>query len=408
MDSSGDIYSKDERKEPSPFKGHQHRKPIVSVAKSESKQRPSQKRPSRSSKSSSRRRTRAKRRRFVVACVFMILIGYAFYTSFIALQGVMRQRDPSGSSTIMSFFSDRTSSEIHVDEMPMGGEDIDVDAFIVALEQSRSIERDMRDMLNRGLPAQAVRRMQSAPESVPRTARMLSMLAEAQMLEREWEDAVETLVGILASEPDAFEYRLMLAQALLNSEQFNASLTASRWALSIDESSTEARSLMADSYVSLGMYEEAIPELQRILDDNPGDDSVRSRLAMAYYEGGEYARAVRLLEDLISRDTDHSLAYYNLALCYAKQDLSSQVVRTLSRARQRFGDSFVRAWIQSEDFDRIRNSSDFILFTNELERGPDVTRVRPQREQVDRRTIEIGTSPIHFGDRTEGLLNRDR
>lgn len=407
MDSSGDIYSGDDRKEPSPFKGHQRRKSIDSPKNADANPSLSKERKARSGKSSSRRRRRAKRRRLVAACFFIILMGYAFYTAFIAVRGVIRQRDPSGSMSIMSFFSGRSAAEDFAEGARTESAGINVDQFVAALEQSRSIERDVRDMLNRNLAAQAIERIQSAPATVPRTAQMTSMLAEAQMMEREWEDAIETLVGIVASETEVFRYRLMLARALLNSEQFDAALSATRWALVLDENSSEARSLMADSYISLGMYGEAIPELRRILDDNPGDDSVRSRLAMAYYEGGEYARAVRLLEDLISRDTDHSLAYYNLALCYAKQNLSDQVVRTLSRARRRFGDSFVRAWIQSEEFDAIRNSSDFIMFANQIERGPDVTRLQAPRDEGDSRSIEIGTSPLQFDDRSERLLNRN-
>ena len=54
------------------------------------------------------------------------------------------------------------------------------------------------------------------------------------------------------------------------------------------------------------------------------------------------------------------MTYYNLAVCYAKMSDANQAVETLTRATSLFGRDFVRSWLQSPDFDNIRNERIFL------------------------------------------------
>lgn len=414
MENSRDIYSKDKKKKDSPWKrGHHHHKPIVEPESRQEGHVKAEKPRDGSKRSSSRRKLRRQRnRRLMLTLGLLALLGYIGYTGIVALRGVMRHGGIAAED-----LSWRVLLGLEASEPTAAGESVlraqpkldgfDAAAMIETIDRSRSLEMDVRNLLDKGLTAQALKRVQNAQEAWLSSIKLRQMIADAFMQEKRFVEAIEVLEENLALEPDNGKARLQMAKALFSLGDYDAAISVADWALRGNFDGYKAHRIMADSYAEMGMNSESISEYRKMISLNPNDDEVRSKLAMAYYENGEYGRAVNLLNELIENGTDNSLAYYNLAICYAKQSLVDETVQTLMRATRQFGNKFVRAWILGEEFDGIRNEIKFIMFANNLDLGPDVADMRAQ-ERDSQRTLDLGRSPLQFDDRTESMLNRER
>lgn len=409
MDSSGDIYSKQKVEQASPWKGHRHRK--SKLDDDSGRQNAASESADKSRHGSSRRRKlrRQRARRVLVSGLLLVLLLYMGYTGVIALRGALEYKgiDPSDISLKALFGSSEPEPDIEIGD----GDDYQADSFpakavIERIEKGRSIEMDVRGLLDKGLAEQALERYLDAGDSIAPSESLIEMIAKANIAAGRYAEALGALRKSLELDPEDVELRIDLAEVLLKLGDFEASVTASEWALGAESDSVRARKVLAEGYTELGMSEQAVREFRRILTLKPGDDDALGSLALAYYKNGEYGRAVSILSEMIKRGTDSSPAYYNLAICYAKQSLVDETVEVLMKASRKFGNEFVRAWVQGEEFDVFEDSTKFIIFASNLERGPDVARIRARERSEAGKQLSIGTSPIKLDDRTDSLINR--
>lgn len=409
MKSTGDIYSKKKVKKDTPWKGERHRKPMLSADPEE--RRGGSKDAGRSSRHSTRRRNlRSKRRRrMLVSVLLLLLLIYIGYTGLVALRGAMKYKgiDP-GDFSIASLFRSKESEPV-ASILPEGdyeAESFPIKDVIGIIDKSRSAEMDVRNLLDKDLAEQALDRYATVKDGISPSEELLRMLAVANMRAGRYASALPAIRRSLELDPEDVEMRENLAETLFKLGDFKAATAAAQWALNADSNSVKAHKVLADSYSEAGMSKEAVSEFRRVLAINPNDDETRSNLALAYYNNGEYGRAVNILIEMIRRGTDSSPAYYNLAICYAKQSLVDETVEVLMKARRKFGSEFVRAWIRGKEFDVFEDNTKFILFTSNLDRRPDIARIRPEEHGQSGKQISIGTSPIKLDDRTDSLINR--
>ena len=423
MKNHNDIYSAGGSSEGSQWNRHGHRS--YSIHNSKNRNDSAEDRASKGNESNnnrskstdrhlSRKQRQRKKTRKILLTVFLLGVAcYAVYCAIIALQGFMEHK--AISSEDISFRSILSRNEPAM-EFAADAEDTpadqnrvsDIQDFIDRTQKSKSVEKDIQNLVDKGLAPQAIKRAEDSSGFLIKSSSLIETLAAAHMMTGEHSDAIKNYLSILEREPDNPQARTKLAAALLGAERFEDAVAAAHWAIEVAPNSKEAHTIAADSYMKLDAPDKAIEQYETIIENNPGDFKIRSKLAFAYYESGEYGRAVRYLERMVDRNTDNSLAYYNLAVCCAEQNLTEKVVETLMRAERKFGQAFVRAWIQGDAFKALRDEPKFMLFTDTLAKAPGVTNMKSRGDRKQSVSAELGTSPFQLDTVTDRLINRDR
>ena len=175
-----------------------------------------------------------------------------------------------------------------------------------------------------------------------------------------YDKARTLLVDVLDSNPEDTTARLMLADVLDYQTNYPASLTVAKWILETDPNSIEANEIAANAYLNTDRKGLAVTHLRKIVALQRDNPFAQNRLAVTYTQMGEYVKAIQLFNGVLANNGADSMTYYNLAVCYAKMSDSDQAVETLTRAMSLFGRDFVNIWVQSPDFDKIRNESIFM------------------------------------------------
>ena len=179
---------------------------------------------------------------------------------------------------------------------------------------------------------------------------------------RQYDLAVTELMDVLATAPDNWDARLGLVGALLAMKEYEAALLLADWMIEEQPYSMEARRAAASAGMSLGQYAPTILHLKKMLEIDGENREARQMLSLAYRRQGSYDRAIKLLMEQMAMDEQDSVVYYNLAVCYAAKNDPQTSLDWLRKASSRFGHSFVRSWINAEEFDPIRTNADFTAF----------------------------------------------
>lgn len=413
MGNSGDIYSQGKGERESVRNGRLNRPDENRKHKNSSRAMKEKTHKSASGKTD-RDVKNSKRRKWRKALLSLLALGlavYASYCGFVAVKGFPKYKGISlGEMTIQNIFkSDQNAKQDAPrvsDQSSQAGRDTSLQRFVDRASQTERLQKDMIDLLNKGLASQAITRMQNADNPL-HTSKIVEMLADANMQEENYVAAIEHFKELLKRNPDNLDARLELAEALFALEQFEEAKVVAEWALDLDPESLQALNMAADCYMKAGEIQVAIKLYREILAKNPNDEKTRGKLGMAYYHSGEYRRAIRYLDKMVREGTDNSLVYYNLAACYARQGIVEKAIETLKRAERKFGSSFVRTWVQGEDFKELRDSSKFRIFVSKIGQDTNVTNLEIKREK-DNISIDIDRSPIQLDNRTHNLINRDR
>ena len=218
---------------------------------------------------------------------------------------------------------------------------------------------DAQSLLDQGLVEQAEAKLESALETTPRVSRLQVKLAQVLIQRKQYERARSLLVDVLESNPEDTATRILLASVLDHQTNYPAALAVAKWILETDPNSLDANEIAANAYLNTDRKGMAVTHLRRIVllqRDNP---FAQNKLAVTYTQMGEYVKAIQLFNEVLANKSADSMTYYNLAVCYAKMSDADQAVETLTRAMSLFGRDFVNIWIQSPDFDKIRNESIF-------------------------------------------------
>lgn len=232
-----------------------------------------------------------------------------------------------------------------------------------ALERASS-QRD------RGQLDQAADILEKALEQTPNHREIQLALAGIYREQKQLEQAAEMYWRILASQPNHETARLELARLMAALRNHEAVLEISQWILERDIYLEEPNHLAAQASMALGRPEMAVPFLRRLVALSHNNVVARNNLAVAYSRLGQYNQAIALFKEVLQADRSNSIAYYNLAVCYAQQKNAELAVETLSDAADAFGTSFIGAWVQSRDFDPIRDTVEFRTLERRIS-GPD-------------------------------------
>ena len=219
---------------------------------------------------------------------------------------------------------------------------------------------DAQSLLDQGLAEKAEAKLERALEDTPRVSRLQIKLSQVLIQRKQYDKARALLIDVLESNPEDTTARLMLAGVLDRQTNYPAALAVAKWILETEPNSIEANEIAATAYLNTDRKGLAVSHLRKIVllqRDNP---FAQNKLAVTYAQMGEHVKAIQLFNEVLANNTADSMTYYNLAVCYAKMSDADQAVETLTRAMSLFGKDFVNMWVQSPDFDKIRNESIFM------------------------------------------------
>lgn len=219
---------------------------------------------------------------------------------------------------------------------------------------------DAQSLMDQGLADKAIAKLERALENTPHVSRLQIKLSQVLIQKKQYDKANSLLIDVLESNPEDTTARLMLADVFDHQTNYPAALAVAKWILETDPNSIEANEIAANAYLNTDRKGLAVSHLRKIVllqRDNP---FAQNKLASTYTQMGEYVKAIQLFNEVLANNKADSMTYYNLAVCYAKMSDADQAVETLTRAMSLFGKDFVNIWVQSPDFDNIRNESIFV------------------------------------------------
>ena len=229
-------------------------------------------------------------------------------------------------------------------------------------------------LLDQGSVEQAEAKLEHALEITPRVSRLQTKLSQVLIQQKRYDKAKTLLIDVLETNPEDITARLMLADVLDHQTNYPAALAVAKWILETEPNSIEANEIAANAYLNTDRKGLAVTHLRRIVGLQRDNPFAQNKLAVTYTQMGEYVKAIQLFNEVLANNTADSMTYYNLAVCYAKMSDADQAVETLTRAMSLFGRDFVNIWIQSPDFDKIRNETIFTaLQTSESKPGETAT-----------------------------------
>lgn len=134
--------------------------------------------------------------------------------------------------------------------------------------------------------------------SLPEQARLLVMLAEAQLGAANPTGASATVASLARLAPGAPITNLLLARIALAQGDANTAVTSLQRSLAKDPEHQAARLLLGAALIQQGSIEQARSELSRLIADRPENMEARRLLARLYVSQGDLRGAERILTDL--------------------------------------------------------------------------------------------------------------
>ena len=152
-------------------------------------------------------------------------------------------------------------------------------------DRSARINLRLEELSQAGIPpAQAYREILA---SFPGETRLWRALAELNMRQRKWQDAVEAYEELLARSPRQQGLMLHLADAYRGAGQLEKSIAAYEAAASEDPEKTAIHNNLASAYAAHGMVDEAILACRRVLALDPDNERASSNLRKLLARGSE-------------------------------------------------------------------------------------------------------------------------
>lgn len=203
---------------------------------------------------------------------------------------------------------------------------------------------------------EAQERIDQAARLLPESTALLKAQAEVYLARKEYLKAIPLLLDVLEREPEDLGARVAMAGALIAGRQDEAALILTEWVLDSQPFTREARHLAAVANLNLGRFQAAILHLRKALEIDSTYRPAVTLLILAYRRRGEHEAVIRLCREQLALGAQDSTLYFNLAVSHALLDEPGHAVEWLRQARDLFGLSYVRTWLQSGDFESVRET----------------------------------------------------
>jgi len=241
----------------------------------------------------------------------------------------------------------------HKLESAQGDQAIPKEDLAKAIEHLEALERvapsDTDSMLLLGhlyridnKPEKAEQVFRKVLQTDPNSKVGLANLAELQIQQNQFDQAIEALNKIPESDMDSRLYH-MLGLSYAQTQQFDKAISTYEKALAQDPDNTDLRRYYADALLNAGKTDAARQELQKILKSEPEDGLSYKRLAMIDREEGRFDEARQELEKAKSLSPDDLEIPYQEALLEStvgNNDKAISILQGLVKQSERPGGQY--------------------------------------------------------------------
>ena len=157
--------------------------------------------------------------------------------------------------------------------------------------------------------------------------------AEGASADREYDEALKELEGVIAEDPGIMEARQVRGQIYMELNRYEDAIEECRAALKIDPEYEAAIFTMAQAYRRLKKLDEAAAGFRRLIDLDPKDPKPYINLGEISIDTHDFDMAIALLEKAIEADPEHNaLAHNLLGSAYLGKKMLEPAEREIRRA----------------------------------------------------------------------------
>jgi Flp pilus assembly protein TadD len=294
--------------------------------------------------------------KLLVGSLVLVLASYLI----VLMVSFWRQPDEASRASATPATTEPTDTEQAATPEPVVVvEPVDIETDLNQWRQSLRVWRAARAEAARLSPAAAIAYLEEAAEEAPPLPALQWELAQRYVNAGRYAEAEPLLQALLAIDPEREGLRVMWGETLLELRAYNQAIALAVWMLEDDQLVAKPNEIAALAFLGLNQPERAIPFLHRQLTRDREDLQALNNLATAYTRAGRHDEAVNLLRGILEKEPENATAYYNLAASYANHGETAAAIDVLGQAINRFGYVFVSAWLTSEDFAAISDTTAF-------------------------------------------------
>jgi tetratricopeptide (TPR) repeat protein len=160
-----------------------------------------------------------------------------------------------------------------------------------------------------------------------------------------------------------------LGAACLHAKAYDRAENYLREALEIRPAYAEPHKNLALLYKETDRADEAVEAFEQYLDLRPMDTDTQHSFALYLTKLGRWNHAAELLEDLTQEITDVPVLYFLLAQVQMNNNRPEQAMAALQRGVQLADPSSALAYMDSEEFEKLRASDEFQLMIRTLQQA---------------------------------------
>lgn len=314
-----------------------------------------------SSRASLSDRIHSKIERLSWVLLLLVLIGYVAALGFMKVRSLRQTRQNAAQlAAVAPKPAEAVETEDPDRRGPSTAEITEWMGMLERVERTLRDSRAVRDDPNRAaeLETRLVQELERAPELLG----LKSELARHLNLQGRHEEAADFAMQVMYADPDRIDAALLLAESLVALDQHEAALHVAERIVKLDPFSMNGHRLAMRAYLAVGQPGPAIQHIERLLSAEPGNQGLQNQLALAHASLGQIDKGIELLRATLRRDAGNQAAHFYLATLQARAQRAAEAVDTLSLAAREFGYPFVSTWLESGEFDGIRDEVVFSRF----------------------------------------------
>lgn len=297
-------------------------------------------------------------RNFSVGLV-LVAIAYVVILGFITIAPKFFKKSASPSAEELLVSSEVVSVTSNAEE---------IKRLILSLKRSSALAEEGRRLMRARQLSAAERKFQEADTLTPGVPDVLTAWGSVLRDQKKWPEARDVLVRALRASPDAAPTRLALAAVFNELQQQDEAVAMAEWVLEKEPYTELAHQIVAEISVARNQHAKAVEHWKKLAALNSNNYAAKNSLGASLLVLGLHEQAQKTFDEVILSDPSNSQAFYYKTLCLIQKNELESAVELLSRAVDRFGFVFVKAWTTSKEFEPVRDLPSFnVVFADPVE-----------------------------------------
>lgn len=222
---------------------------------------------------------------------------------------------------------------------------------------------------------EAIAHFQKALEIYPEIQELHGAMGTLYLQNEEYKPAAEHLEKAV-QEKEIFDAVNNLGGAYLGLEEFDKAEKYLQRALELRPEDADCHRNLAVLYRKMKRDNEAVYHFEKYIDMRPGDLNAMQDYGLYLTKLGRWKEAADFLTKLTQEVTDVAPIYFLLAQVQVKNGQQDKAIDALKRGIPLVDPNLALAWMRREDFNAIRNASEFKALIDQLEAGSGISNNR--------------------------------